>query len=178
MATITDLVLTKAEELGIVWDEETGEETKAQQLAAFWAYVSEHPEAFPVTGHFASKLKTIVRRHKGHTATPSRKNKRKARQESRMRTAKARRSERREHAAAYNEARERIEAEQLEAQEAHEELLKSLEGQSKFDIIGPNGEPILQGVPESFIRRVEGDGLPMSEAGKAAIVLPAGVEAA
>jgi hypothetical protein len=186
LATVADQTLQRAEELGIVFEE--GEEEGLQRLAVFMAAVASNPHHFPVTGRMATKIKTATRRAAADGAklgndgvpegVPVATSPRKERQARRIRTSKARRSMRREQAEAFNQAREIMEAEQLEAQQAHEEMLAELEGQPTFDVIGPDGQPILQGVPASFIRpttelpaELEAKGYQPSE-----IILPAGVE--
>lgn len=126
-----------------------------KRLEMFLTAVMLNPEAFPATGRLAKTVKTLTRRAKGPAQPQSRRNRRKARQEQRQSFAKRRRQERKALAAAYNEARERTEAEMSEAEAAFQELRARIEAEPKFDIIGPNGEPILAGVPESFIRPVE-----------------------
>jgi hypothetical protein len=181
VAQLIDHNIQHAEEFGLVFDEE-GEQEGLERLAVFFAAVAGNPQHFPVTGRMATKIKTAVRRSAADGAklgndgvpegVPVATSPRKERQERRMRTSKARRSMRREQAESFNQAREIMEAEQLEAQQAHEELLAELEGQPTFDIIGPDGQPILQGVPESFIRPTGSDELVTGNQ----IVLPPGVD--
>lgn len=129
-----------------------------ERLAVFFGYLVEHPQEFPPTGRMAAKIKANLKPPKQpRTTSESTSNARKRRQERRQGGSKRRRAEAREYATAYNEARARMEAELAEAEEAHAALLARLEGQAKFSIVAADGQVLLEGVPEEFIRDEDGE---------------------
>jgi hypothetical protein len=173
----------EAETLVVLTDEE---KTSYEQLAVFMGQVAIKPEAFPVTGRVAAKLKAHARKIKGEAQPPSRKNKRKERQERRMRTHKARRVQRRETAEAYNQARTVMEAELAEMNAIHDERMAQIETEPKFTVTDIMGNVVIDNVPESMIvakppenvfeQYVDDNGRDEIEA-KSKIILPGTAEA-
>jgi hypothetical protein len=151
----------EAETLVVLTDEE---KASYEQLAVFMGQVALHPEAFPVVGRMAAKLKKQARKIKGPAQPTSRKNRRKERQERRTRTSKARRIENREQAAAYNEARTIAEAELAELQEIQDERMAQIESEAKFTVTDIMGNVLIDNVPQSMIVPVAGPDDDASEA--------------
>lgn len=111
------LVLDRADDLGIVWNDEN-EQNEYAQLAGFFQAVTENPTKFAPRGEMARTVKQIYRRVKGPAQPKSAAPKRSQGQQKRDRKL------RRELAAEYNAARERVEKDMEEARDAHLEQLK------------------------------------------------------
>ena len=136
---------------------EDEERAEYERLATFMGQVYTNPEAFPVMGESATKIRSIVRKAKGAAQPQSRRNKRKARQEQRQSRQKFLRQHRREFAQAYNEAREKMEAEMREAEEVMRAAEERIATQPKFQIKNVNGQVVLTDVPAEAILNAEGE---------------------
>lgn len=136
-------------------NEELDDKTRemAGMLSSVFQGASENPDAFPPRPAVASSIKKRLTKMKGTSQPQGRKNKRKARQEQRQGWNKQRRRLRAANAKAYNEARDIMEAERIEADEAHAERVARLQLEPKFNVVGMSGEVLLQDVPESMLIR-------------------------
>jgi hypothetical protein len=99
-------------------------EDDLKRLAMFFAGVAESPEAFPITGRMAGKVKAIVRQAKGPAQPQSRSKRAKKRTQGQQ---KRDRQARREGVAEFNVARERYEQDVKDMEEAHAERVAQIE---------------------------------------------------
>lgn len=136
----------------------TTEEERAdfERLAVFLGQVATSPEAFPLQGKNATRIRSVVRRAKG-PAQPRRKPKRHARLEKRQGRQKFLRENRRELAAQYNEARAKVEADMREAEEFLAAAQERIAKQPKFSIKDVHGKVVLSDIPAEAILREDGE---------------------
>jgi hypothetical protein len=157
------------------------EQTNYARLAVFFAELAKNPSRYAPKGELARTVKKIVRKSKASQTPPTGTNNsvmngRKLRQSKRRATHKARRAMRREFNESYNAAVESMEADRLEAEAANAELVAKLEAEPKFNVIGAEGQIILEGIPKSMIVSAQDMAELLDYVPQAEIVLPAGVE--
>jgi hypothetical protein len=141
------------EERFVMTDEER---VDFERLAVFMGQVAASPDAFPVTGKNAARIRSIVRRTKGPSQTP-RKPKRHARLEQRQSRQKFLRKHRRELAEQYNVARQQMEDEMREADELIRAAEERIASQPKFSIKDVQGNVVLHDIPAEAILREDGE---------------------
>ncbi len=127
-----------------------------ERLAVFLGQVATNPEAFPVTGKNAAKIRGIIRKANG-PAQPTRKPKRHARLEKRQSRQKFLRKNRRELAVQYNEAVAKVESDRAEMEQIQAEIEARIATQPKFQIKDVNGRIIVADVPAEAILRADGE---------------------
>lgn len=136
---------------------EDDERADFERLAVFFGQVAANPGTFRPQGKMATSLRKVTRRMAGPAQPQSRRNRRKARQQRRQGYAKWRRRERRALAERYNAAREVYEAERKEMEELAAADEARWEKQRRFRIVTPDGNVLVDEIPEELIQTVEGE---------------------
>jgi hypothetical protein len=147
-----DTMLADPEQF-VMEDEERAE---FERLSVFLGQVATSPEAFPLTGENATRIRKVVRRVKG-AAQPAPKPKRHRRLEQRQSRQKFLRANRQEFARQYNEARQKMEDEMREAEEHMRATEERIAKQPKFSIKDSAGNIALSDIPAEAILREDGE---------------------
>ncbi len=135
---------------------EDEERADFERLSVFFGQVATNPEAFPLTGKNATRIRKVVRRVKGPAQAP-RKPKRHARLEQRQHRQKFLRKNRAELAAQYNEARQKMEDEMREADELLRATEERIANQPKFQVKDITGKIIVRDIPAEALLREDGE---------------------
>lgn len=136
---------------------EDEERADFERLAVFFGQVATNPGGFRPQGKMAKSLRKVTRRVAGPSQPQSRRNRRKARQQRRQGYSKWRRRERRALVEQYNQARATYEQERKEMEEMAAADEARWEKQRKFRIVTPDGQVLVDEIPEELIQTVEGE---------------------